>query len=70
MRKITLKDNLRAKRFKQIFVNLVYDNMAMEDEAVFSKKDIARRYKLLIDGLIRDGIHKKVVIPNSRDGKN
>ena len=70
MRTTILKDNQRVKRFKQIFVNLVFDNMAMEDEAVFSKKDIAQRYKLLIDGLIRDGIHNKVVIPSSYHGKN
>ncbi len=62
MKKIILKNISRENRFKQIFVDLVYDNMAMENEAVFSKKEIARRYKLLIDGLIRDGIHKKVAI--------
>jgi hypothetical protein len=55
----------REKYFREIFVNLVYDNMAMEDEAVFSKKIIAERYKLQIDNLIREGAHKKIVIPNS-----
>ncbi len=68
MKKIILKNISRENRFKQIFVDLVYDNMAMENEAVFSKKEIARRYKLLIDGLIRDGIHKKVAIIDH--GKN
>ncbi len=55
----------REKYFREIFVNLVYDNMAMEDEAVFSKKIIAERYKLQIDNLIKEGAHKKIVIPNS-----
>lgn len=34
----TLTNKKRKKYFKEIFVNLIYDNMAMEDEAVFSKK--------------------------------
>lgn len=67
-RKISNK-NLE-KYFRQIFVNLVYDNMAMEDEAVFSKKIIADRYKLQINNLIKEGAHKKIVIPNSYYAKN
>jgi len=68
MAKIISKKNSKEDLFKRVFVDLVYDNMAMENEAVFSKKEIARRYKLLIDGLVRDGIHKKVVINDH--GKN
>lgn len=60
-----LTDKKRKKYFKEIFVNLVYDNMAMENEAIFSKKDIAERYKLQIDNLIKEGAHNKIVIPNS-----
>lgn len=67
-RKISNKN--REKYFRQIFVNLVYDNMAMEDEAVFSKKIIADRYKLQISNLIKEGAHKKIVIPNSYYAKN
>lgn len=64
--KITnLNNKNREKYFRQIFVNLVYDNMAMEDEAIFSKKAIAERYKLQIDNLIKEGAHKKIIIPNS-----
>lgn len=55
----------REKYFKEIFVNLVYNNMAMEDEAVFSKKNIAERYKLQIDNLIKEGAHNKIIIPKS-----
>lgn len=65
MENTNLKNKEREKYFKQIFVNLVFDNMAMEDEAVFSKKIIAERYKLQIDNLIKEGAHKKIVIPNS-----
>ncbi|MFH1030805.1 MAG: hypothetical protein V1770_06135 [bacterium] len=61
----TLTNKKRKKYFKEIFVNLIYDNMAMEDEAVFSKKNIAERYKLQIDNLIKEGAHNKIVIPNS-----
>jgi ribonuclease HII len=60
-----LTNKKREKYFKEIFVNLIYDNMAMEDEAVFSKKNIAERYKLQIDNLIKEGAHNKIVIPNS-----
>lgn len=55
----------KEKFFRQIFIDLVYNNMAMEDEDVFSKKDIALRYKLQIDRMIREGVHKKIVIPKS-----
>lgn len=60
-----LTNKKREKYFKEIFVNLIYDNMAMEDEAIFSKKNIAARYKLQIDNLIKEGAHNKIVIPNS-----
>lgn len=65
MKKAILNNKNREKYFREIFVNLVYDNMAMEDEAIFSKKLIAVRYKLQIDNLIKEGAHKKIVIPNS-----
>lgn len=65
MNRANLTNNKRKKYFKEIFVSLVYDNMAMENEAIFSKKDIAERYKLQIDNLIKEGVHNKIVIPNS-----
>ena len=70
MNNTKINNKNREKYFRQIFVNLVYDNMAMEDEAVFSKKIIAERYKLQIDNLIREGAHKKIIIPNSYYVKN
>lgn len=65
METTNLNNKKREKYFREIFVNLVHDNMAMEDEAIFSKKTIAKRYKLQIDNLIKEGAHKKIVIPNS-----
>lgn len=65
MKTINSDNKKREKYFRQIFVNLVYDNMAMEDEAIFSKKNIAERYKVQMDNLIKEGAHKKIVIPNS-----
>lgn len=53
----------REKAFRNLFVDLIYDNMAMENEAVFSKKEMMARYKMQMDSLIRDGIHKNIVIP-------
>lgn len=70
MNKPTLNNKKREKYFKEIFVSLIYDNMAMEDEAVFSKKKIAERYKLQIDNLIKEGAHNKIIIPNSYYVKN
>jgi hypothetical protein len=65
MNNTNLNNKNREKYFRKIFVNLIHDNMSMEDEAVFSKKVIAERYKLQIDNLIKEGAHKKIVIPNS-----
>jgi len=65
MKTTNLNNKNRKKYFREIFVNLVHDNMAMEKEAIFSKKIIAERYKLQIDNLIKEGAHKKIVIPNS-----
>jgi|GEM_PF-2374405 len=70
MNNANLTNKKREKYFREIFVNLIYDNMAMEDEAVFSKKNIAERYKLQIDNLIKEGVHNKIVIPNSYYVKN
>ncbi|MEI7621485.1 MAG: hypothetical protein WCJ51_03040 [Candidatus Moraniibacteriota bacterium] len=70
MNNSTLANKKREKYFKEIFVNLVYDNMVMEDEAIFSKKKIAERYKLQIDNLIKEGAHNKIVIPKSYYVKN
>lgn len=36
----------------------------------FFKKNIAERYKLQIDNLIKEGAHNKIVIPNSYYVKN
>lgn len=70
MNNANLTNKKREKYFREIFVNLIYDNMAMENEAVFSKKNIAERYKLQIDNLIKEGAHNKIVIPNSYYVKN
>ncbi len=65
MKNTNLNNKKREKYFREIFVNLVYDNMFMENEAVFSKKTISERYKIQIENLIKEGAHKKIVIPNS-----
>jgi len=52
MKTVNSNNKNRKKYFREIFINLVYDNMAMEDETVFSKKAIAERYKLQINNLI------------------
>lgn len=70
MNNAKLTNKKREKYFREIFVNLIYDNMAMENEAIFSKKNIAERYKLQIDNLIKEGVHNKIVIPNSYYVKN
>ncbi|MCK5510561.1 hypothetical protein KAI65_03395 [Candidatus Parcubacteria bacterium] len=70
MKNANLNNKKREKYFREIFVNLVYDNMFMENEAVFSKKTISERYKIQMDNLIKEGAHKKIVIPNSYYVKN
>lgn len=49
--------------FRKLFIDLIYDNMAMEDEAVFSKKEMMERYKAQLDSLIKEGLHKEIVLP-------
>lgn len=70
MSNTNLTNKKREKYFREIFVNLIYDNMAMENEAVFSKKNIAERYKLQMDNLIKEGAHNKIIIPKSYYVKN
>lgn len=49
--------------FRRLFIDLIYDNMAMENEAVFSKKEIEARSKIQVNNLIKEGIYKKINIP-------
>jgi hypothetical protein len=49
--------------FRKWFVAMVYDNMAMEDEAVLGKKEIQERSKIQVDNLIKEGVYKKINIP-------
>ena len=53
----------KEQAFKKWFVDMVYDNMAMEDEAVFTKNEMIKRYKLQLDELIKDGTYKKIIFP-------
>lgn len=60
-----MKANKKNKEqaFRKLFIDLIYDNMAMEDEAVFSKKELSQRCKLQVDNLIKENVHSKIVIP-------
>lgn len=49
--------------FKRLFIDLIYDNMAMENEAIFSKKEIEARSKIQINNLIKEGVYKTINIP-------
>lgn len=59
----------KEQSFRKMFIDLVYDNMAIEDEVVFSKKEMLERYKIQLDSLIEEGVHKNIVIPE-KYGKN
>ncbi len=49
--------------FKRLFIDLIYDNMAMENEAIFSKKEIEERSKIQINNLIKEGVYRTINIP-------
>jgi len=49
--------------FRKWFVDMVYDNMAMENEDVLTKKEIKERCKLQISNLIKEGIHRSIAFP-------
>ena len=57
------KNMSKQQAFKKWFIDMVYDNMAMEDEAVFSKKEMTERYKLQLNNLIKEGVYKEIIIP-------
>ncbi|MCK5460278.1 hypothetical protein KAI52_04130 [Candidatus Parcubacteria bacterium] len=60
-----MKQNNKKKEqaFKKWFVDMVYDNMAMEDEAVLTKKEIRDRSKMQMNNLVKEGVHKKIIFP-------
>ena len=64
-----LSEKKREEIFRKMFIDSVYDNMVIENEAVFSKKEMMKRYKIQLDSLIKEGVHKKIAIP-SKYGKN
>ncbi|MBA3047842.1 hypothetical protein KKC83_02710 [Patescibacteria group bacterium] len=56
-------NNKKEQAFRKWFIDMVYDNMAMEDEAVFSKSEMMKRYRIQMNNLIQEGIYKKIVLP-------
>ncbi|MBI4652742.1 hypothetical protein HY750_00610 [Candidatus Kuenenbacteria bacterium] len=50
----------KQQAFRKWFVDMVYDNMDMEGEAVLSKKEIMSRSKLQLDNLIQEGVYKQI----------
>jgi len=58
------KNNKNQKQaFRKWFVDMVYDNMDMEGEAVLNKREIMSRSKLQLDNLIQEGVYKQIVLP-------
>jgi len=60
--------NKKQKAFHKWFVDMVYDNMAMENEDVLSKQEIHERSKIQINNLIQEGIYKEIKIPQKYYG--
>lgn len=49
------------KRFVKKFINIAYENMAIEKETPFSLREAYRRYHQDALDLIKDGTYKKVI---------
>lgn len=58
-----MSENQKKQAFKKWFIETTYDSMAMEDEAVFSKEEMFKRYKLQLANLIKNKIYKNIKIP-------
>jgi hypothetical protein len=50
----------KQQKFIQKFVDMLYYNMAIENEAPYSKREFFNRYKHHAVDLIRDGTYKKI----------
>lgn len=52
----------RQQEFIKKFVDMLYYNMAIEDEAPYSRREFYNRYKHHAIDLIRDGSYKNVKV--------
>ncbi len=56
----TVKLTVTQKRFVKIFIDLAYENMAIEREQPFSRREAYRRYHRDALDLIKDGTYKTI----------
>lgn len=48
------------ERFIKTFIDIAYDNMAIEEEAPFSRQEAYRRYRKDALDLVHDGTYKTI----------
>ena len=58
IKKIQLREP--EKRFLKLFIDIAFENMAIENEAPFSRRAAYRRYRDDALDLIKDGTYKAV----------
>ncbi len=48
----------QEQKFISYFLKSAYMNMHMEDEAVYSEEELANRYRLTLESLTNEWVHK------------
>lgn len=56
----SLKLTTSQKRFVKKFIDIAYENMAIEKETPFSRKEAYRRYQNEALDLIKDGTYRTI----------
>ena len=52
------------EKFIKYFLKSAYNNMAMEDEAVYDEKELYNRYRLTLESLINQWVYKGLKYKN------
>jgi len=52
------------EKFIKYFLKSAYNNMAMENEAVYDEKELYDRYRFTLDSLIKQWVHKGLKYKN------
>lgn len=61
MQKVKIKKLTKEQqRFVKCFIDIAYENMAIEKEAAYTRTEAYRRYHQDALDLVRDGTYKKV----------
>jgi len=52
------------EKFIKYFLKSAYNNMAMEEEAVYNEDELYQRYRFTLENLINQWVHKNLKYKN------